>query len=99
MLDSLGLVDFATGLVNSVLNLPDRQVEFWGEFKLQKNCNQSWSVSCKTDFLCTLGGALSYKQVSATNRVWLSGSEVLNRVSVIFLQIVVLSHESRDSSC
>ena len=30
--DSLGLVDFATGLVNSVLNLPDRQGKFfWGE--------------------------------------------------------------------
>ena len=29
---SPGLVDFATGLVNSVLNLPDRQVKFLGEF-------------------------------------------------------------------
>ena len=28
--DSPGLVDFATGLVNSVLNLPNRQVKFWG---------------------------------------------------------------------
>ena len=41
--DSLGLVDFAIGPVNSVSNLPDGQVIFWGEFKLQKNCNQSWS--------------------------------------------------------
>ena len=41
--DSLGLVDFATGLVNSVLNLPDGQVIFLGEFKLQRNCNQSCS--------------------------------------------------------
>ena len=30
--DSPGLVDFATGLVKSVLNLPDRQVKFFGEF-------------------------------------------------------------------
>jgi len=30
--DSLGLVDFAIGLVNSVLNLPDRQVMFFEEF-------------------------------------------------------------------
>ena len=30
--DSPGLVDFATGLVNSFLNLPDVQVEFLGEF-------------------------------------------------------------------
>ena len=38
MSDSLGLVDFAIGLVNSVLNLPDGQVKFFEEFKLQKNC-------------------------------------------------------------
>ena len=40
--DSLGLVDFAIGLVIFVLNLPNRQVLFfWGKFKLQKDCNQS----------------------------------------------------------
>ena len=31
--DSLGLADFAIGLVNSVLNLPDRQVMVFEEFK------------------------------------------------------------------
>ena len=31
MSDSLGLVDFAVGLVIFVLILPDRQVLFWGE--------------------------------------------------------------------
>ena len=36
--DSPGLVDFAIGLMNSVLNLPDGQVMFFEEFKLQKNC-------------------------------------------------------------
>ena len=41
--NSLGLVDFAIGLVNSILNLPDGQVIFRGKFKLQKNCNQSCS--------------------------------------------------------
>ena len=35
---SPGLVDFAIRLVNSVINLPDRQVKFFEEFKLQKNC-------------------------------------------------------------
>ena len=35
---SLGLVDFAIGLVNSVLILPDGQVMFFEEFNLQKNC-------------------------------------------------------------
>ena len=38
MSDSLELVDFAMGLVNSVFNLPDGQVNFFEEFKLQKNC-------------------------------------------------------------
>ena len=38
MSDSLGPVDFAFGLVNSAINLPDRQVKFFEEFKLQKNC-------------------------------------------------------------
>ena len=38
MSDSPGLVDFAIGLLNSVLNLPDGQVKFFEEFKLQKNC-------------------------------------------------------------
>ena len=33
MSDSLGLVDFAIGLVNSVFNLPDGQVMFFEEFK------------------------------------------------------------------
>ena len=36
--DSPELVNFAIGLVNSVINLPDVQVKFFEEFKLQKNC-------------------------------------------------------------
>ena len=31
-------MDFAIGLVNSVINLPDGQVKSFAEFKLQKNC-------------------------------------------------------------
>ena len=38
-----GLVDFAIGLVNPVLNLPKGQVKFFGKFKLQKNYNQCCS--------------------------------------------------------
>ena len=38
MADSPGLVDFAIRLVNSVLNLPDGQVKFFEESKLQRNC-------------------------------------------------------------
>ena len=37
--DSLGLVDFAIGLVNSVFSLPDGQVMFFEEFKItSENC-------------------------------------------------------------
>ena len=32
------LLDFAIGLVNSVVNLPDGQVKFFEEFEWQKNC-------------------------------------------------------------
>ena len=39
--DSPGLVDFAFGLVNSVLNLSDGQANFLGKFKLQKDGSQS----------------------------------------------------------
>ena len=43
MSDSLGLVDFAIGLVIFVLNLPDGQVLFFlGKFKLQRDCNQPY---------------------------------------------------------
>ena len=34
--NSLGLVDFAIGLINSLLNLPDGQMKFFEGFKLQK---------------------------------------------------------------
>ena len=37
MSDSRGLMDFAIGLVNSVLNLPEGQVKYFEEFNLQKN--------------------------------------------------------------
>lgn len=59
--DSPGLVDFAIGLVNSVLNLPDGQVKIFEEFKLHKNCvinpayqndfgaswNEFWASACQ----------------------------------------------------
>ena len=35
---SLGLVDFAIGLANSVLNLPHWQVKYFEGYNLQKNC-------------------------------------------------------------
>ena len=36
--DSPGPVDFAIALASSVINLPDRQVKVFEEFKLQKYC-------------------------------------------------------------
>ena len=36
--DSLGLVNFVIGLVNSVFNLPNGQVMFFEELQWRKNC-------------------------------------------------------------
>ena len=41
---SLGLLNFAIGLVNSVINLPDGQVKFFEELKLQENCESNLLV-------------------------------------------------------
>ena len=41
--DSQGLVDFATGLVNSSLNLPDGQAKFFGEFTVIDPWTDSWT--------------------------------------------------------
>ena len=40
MSDSPGLVDFAIGLVIFVLNLPDRQVLFFGEIQIREKILQ-----------------------------------------------------------
>ena len=39
--DSPGLVDFAIGLVNSVLNLPNGQVKFFVKFQKKKRTVKS----------------------------------------------------------
>ena len=46
---SPGLVDFAIGLENSVLNLPNEQVKFFEEFKLQKNCEINLLIKTLSD--------------------------------------------------
>ena len=59
--DSPGLIDFAVGLVNSILNLPDGRVFFSGEFKLPKNCNQS----CSSNFFGLVHGSYSLPECQA----------------------------------
>ena len=51
-----GHLDFVIGWVNSVPNLPVRQVKFFWEFKLQKNklWDKTLKIVWKTDCLCTL---------------------------------------------
>ena len=44
MSDSPGLVDFAIGLMSSVLKLYDGKVTFFRELKSQKNCNITCSL-------------------------------------------------------
>ena len=48
MSNSPGLVNFAIGLANSVLNLPEGQVKFFEEFKLRKNCEINNILLIKT---------------------------------------------------
>ena len=60
MPNSLGLVDFAIGLVNPVLDLPGGKVKFWRELNLLiKNRNQFFSLvkmnlGIVYDFPCNL---------------------------------------------
>ena len=98
--DSLGLVDFAIGLVNSVLNLPDGQVAFFEEFNLQKNCeinsahqkilgatwNDVWArmASCKNDFLCTLR---HIPQFEVTDKILLQVTHPPIKYSITFFQL------------
>ena len=44
--DSPGLVDFATGLVNSVLNLPEGQVKIFWEFTVINPAHQRHFSGC-----------------------------------------------------
>ena len=59
--NSLGLVKFSFGLVNSVLNLPDGQVMFFEEFRLKKNCEIN-SAHQKTFGLVEMTFGLSRKR-------------------------------------
>ena len=58
-------MDFAIGLVNSVINLPDGQVNFFEEFKLQKNCEINlliktfWGLAVKMTFFAPRSSSLS----------------------------------------
>lgn len=51
MSDVLGLVDFAFGPINSLLDLPKGQVNFYKKFKVQNNCNLQ---SCSSKLLLEL---------------------------------------------
>ena len=46
--DSLGLLDFAIRLMDSNHHLPDGQVRFFGELKLQNYCRASQSHKGKS---------------------------------------------------
>ena len=45
MSNSLGLVDFAFGLMNSVLDLPNGQLKIFKKFKVKKNGNLQFGSS------------------------------------------------------
>ena len=57
--DSPGLVDFAIGQVNSVINLPDWQVMFFEEFHLQKNCDINLLIKTFLDIVEMMFGLVN----------------------------------------
>ena len=54
MSDILGPVDFAFGLINSLLDLPNGQVKFFKKFKVQNNCNLQ---SCPSKLFLEIPGS------------------------------------------
>ena len=65
--DSPGLVDFATGIVNSVLNFPDRQVKFFGEFSVIYPAHQKKIVGRYNVTLGLVNSSYSLPERQAVN--------------------------------
>ena len=80
--DSPGLVDFAIGLVNSVLNLPNGQVKYFEEFNLQKKCEVNsahqkvWGLVEMT--LGHVNASFSLPDWQAVKMTFFASCEVLN---------------------
>ena len=79
-----GLVDFAIGLMNSVLNLPDRQGIGWGGGGGDSNYRRTvvnpqcylkpaLRASFSTDFLCTLCTVNYQSRKKGSNEMTLDG--------------------------
>ena len=67
--NSLRLVDFTVRLVNSVLNLPDRQMNCFGEFKLQNKYDQFCSSRIAFG-LVEMTFGLVHAIYSLPNKLW-----------------------------
>ena len=93
---SLGLVDFAIGLVCSVFKLPDGQLKFFGEIKSQRTVikpahhatgswNDFWAITCELQFAqmasCKTPFLFTLVEEVST-RQWLSNS-FLNHDTVL----------------
>ena len=52
-------MDFAIGLVNSVINLPEVQVKLFEEFKLQKNCEINLLINTFLGLVETMFGLVN----------------------------------------
>ena len=57
--DSPGLVDFAIGLVNSVFNLPNRQVMFYEEFNNRRTVKSILPVKKFLGLVETMSGLVT----------------------------------------
>ena len=83
MSDSPGLVDFAIGLVNSVIRLPDGQVKLFEEFKLQKNCEINLLVKTFVGLvemmLELVNVSFSLPEWQAVKMIFRGGSRIFSR--------------------
>ena len=86
--DNLGLVDFAIGLVNSVLKLPDRQVKIFGYSNYKRMGKQS--CSSKIVFgLVRASYSLPVEQKLAFLSSWASH---IKRACLMYFAVLLVLH-------
>ena len=89
--NSPGLVDFATGLVNSVLNLPDGQEKFFGEFTVINPAHQEKFFRAKAVYKVTLGlvhSSYSLPEWQAAKLTFFEPCTFFNAKNIISLIII-----------
>ena len=90
MSDTPGLLDFAMGLVNPVINLPNGQVKFFEEFKLQKNCEVNLLIKTFLGLVEMMFGLVNVQlaRISSCKNDFLCTPA--NNIIIIFFSVISL---------